>query len=64
MQYRITPLRRHIPLDSIDILQRLSSSVAEAILEATDNGILIIDIHRKVVTYNSFFVKLWNIPPS
>ncbi len=63
MQCRITPLRRHISLDSIDILQRLSSSVAEAILEATDNGILIIDIHRKVVTYNSFFVKLWNIPP-
>ena len=49
-------------MDSIDILQKLSSSVAEAILEATDNGILIIDSHRKVVTYNNRFLELWTIP--
>lgn len=62
MHYYITQLRRLVPLDSIDILQRLSSSVAEAILEATDNGILIIDIHKKVVSYNTPFLELWHIP--
>jgi len=39
-----------------------SLSLAEATLEATDNGILVIDNNRKVVKYNSQFIQLWKIP--
>ncbi|MCU7947312.1 MAG: PAS domain-containing protein [Candidatus Thiodiazotropha sp. (ex Cardiolucina cf. quadrata)] len=41
-----------------------SESLAEAVLEATDNGILIIDTDRKVIKHNSRFAELWEIPPA
>jgi len=44
--------------------KEFSQSLAEATLEATDNGILVIDTDRKVVRYNSRFGELWNIPPA
>jgi PAS domain S-box-containing protein len=40
----------------------ISESLAEATLEATDNGILVIDSARKVIKHNSRFVELWKIP--
>ena len=49
-------------MDLTNILDNFSDTLAEAILEATDNGILIIDTDRKVVKYNSRFLELWNIP--
>lgn len=51
----------------MDITQgehKFSVSLAEAILEATGNGILIIDNNRKIIKHNSQFTELWNIPPS
>ncbi|MCU7931717.1 MAG: PAS domain S-box protein [Candidatus Thiodiazotropha sp. (ex Codakia rugifera)] len=39
-----------------------SESLAEAVLEATDDGILVIDTDRKVIKHNSRFAELWNIP--
>ncbi|MGK7906085.1 MAG: EAL domain-containing protein [Synechococcus sp.] len=41
---------------------KFSKSLAEATLEATDNGILVIDRNRRVIKYNSRFVELWEIP--
>ncbi|MCM8921917.1 MAG: PAS domain S-box protein, partial [Candidatus Thiodiazotropha sp.] len=41
-----------------------SESLAEAVLEATDNGILVIDTDRKVIKHNSRFAELWEIPPA
>ncbi|MCU7890560.1 MAG: PAS domain S-box protein [Candidatus Thiodiazotropha sp. (ex Ustalcina ferruginea)] len=40
-----------------------SESLAEAVLEATDDGILVIDTDRKVIKHNSRFAELWKIPP-
>ena len=40
-----------------------TKSLAEATLEATDNGILVIDKEGKALKYNSRFVALWQIPP-
>ncbi len=37
-------------------------SLAEAILESTYSGILVIDSNRKILKYNSRFIELWNIP--
>ncbi len=45
-----------------DDVNKFSMSLAEAALEATDNGILIIDTNRKVIKLNSSFIKLWKIP--
>ena len=44
------------------ILTEFSDSLAEATLEATDNGILVIDKDRNVSKYNSRFAELWRIP--
>jgi|GEM_PF-131906 len=39
-----------------------SESLAEATLDATNNGILIVDKNRRVIKYNPRFAQLWNIP--
>ena len=44
------------------MLHNSSESLVEAILEATDNGILIVNTNRKVVKCNSRFLKMWTIP--
>ncbi len=38
-------------------------SLVEATLEATDNGILVIDSTGKVTSVNSRFAQMWQIPP-
>ena len=38
-------------------------SLVEATLEATDNGILVIDSKGKVTSVNSRFAQMWQIPP-
>ncbi len=43
-------------------INNFSDSFVDAILEATDNGILIIDLNRKVVKHNARFIELWKIP--
>ena len=49
-------------MNSTNTQTKLSESLAEATLEATDHGILIIDKNRKVIKYNSRFAQLWKIP--
>ncbi|WP_238569010.1 bifunctional diguanylate cyclase/phosphodiesterase [Xenococcus sp. PCC 7305] len=41
---------------------KFSESLAEATLDATNNGILILDRNRRVINYNSRFAQLWQIP--
>lgn len=49
-------------MNSTNTEDNFSESLAEAILEATDNGVLVIDRNRRVIKYNSRFVQLWKIP--
>ncbi|MDX1639262.1 MAG: PAS domain S-box protein [Balneolaceae bacterium] len=39
-------------------------SLLQATLDATANGILVIDLDGKVVTYNKRFLEMWEIPES
>jgi len=43
-------------------MSKFSDSLAHATLESTDNGILVIDINRKIIKHNSRFAELWKIP--
>ncbi len=49
-------------MNSTNTENKFSESLAEAALEATNNGILVIDRNRRVIKYNSRFVELWKIP--
>jgi len=40
-----------------------SVSMHRAILESTADGILVVDQHRRIVSYNSRFAAMWRIPP-
>ena len=51
-------------MNATNFSDRLSKSLSEAVLNATDNGILIVDTNRKVLQYNSRFVELFKIPPA
>ncbi len=42
--------------------KEFSKSLAEAALEASENGILIIDLNQQVVQFNSRFAELWHVP--
>jgi signal transduction histidine kinase len=37
-------------------------SLIEAILDSTDNAILVIDNNREIIKYNTNFTKLWDVP--
>ena len=41
-----------------------SVSLLEATINATADGLLVVDLDGKVVTYNHRFVELWRIPPT
>ncbi len=41
-----------------------SASLAEAALEATPNGIMIVNPQGQIINYNERLVSMWNIPPS
>lgn len=41
---------------------RRSISLLEATLESTADGILVVDIHGNIVTFNQKFRKMWKIP--
>lgn len=41
-----------------------SLSLLNATLEATADGILVVNQHGKVALFNSKFIKMWEIPPS
>jgi PAS domain S-box-containing protein len=43
---------------------RQSASLLEATLEATADGILVVDLHGKIISHNQRFLDLWRIPPS
>ena len=41
-----------------------SASLLKATLESTADGILVVDINGKIVSFNQKFVDMWNIPQS
>jgi PAS domain S-box-containing protein len=43
-------------------VQKHTASLLRATLESTADGILVIDLHGKVVSFNGKFGKLWRIP--
>jgi PAS domain S-box-containing protein len=43
---------------------RESASLLEATLEATADGILVVDLDGKIVSHNQRFLDLWRIPPA
>jgi PAS domain S-box-containing protein len=53
-------LERSIDISSRELMQNVS--LLTATLEATDDGILVVDLNGKVVSYNHEFLKTWNIP--
>jgi len=44
--------------------QKESLSILKSIIEATNNGILIVSIEGDIVMYNRMFLKMWRIPKS
>ena len=60
-------LERAMELTSEELLERneassRSLSVLQATLEATVEGILVVDRHRRIETYNQRFVEIWEHP--
>ncbi|MBK1695056.1 hypothetical protein CKO09_09940 [Chromatium weissei] len=51
---------RRISIAQAGLMNALS--LTEATLEATDNGILVIDSQGQVVSFNQRFVEMWHIP--
>ncbi|MEM8963183.1 MAG: ATP-binding protein [Acidobacteriota bacterium] len=61
-------LERSMRLASEELVERndalnRSLSLLQATLEASDEGILVINSDRKIETYNQRFVTIWNHPP-
>jgi len=42
---------------------RQSMSLLEATLESTTDGILVVDLNGRIVSYNQQFAEMWRIPP-
>jgi PAS domain S-box-containing protein len=64
---RSTPQGSHTvvtlsPLDSDDRRAERAVSLLEATLDATADGILVVDLEGSVVTWNRAFQQMWNIP--
>ena len=51
-----------LPIPTLIRNMRTALSLQRATLEATSDGILVIDVHRRVVSYNRQFASLWRIP--
>ena len=48
--------------EQTEIALRASQSLLQAALESTADGILVVDLQRKIVTTNTRFASMWNIP--
>ena len=60
-------LERAMDITSEELLERnealsRSLSLLQATLEATDDGILVTDLKRRIKTYNQHWAQLWNHP--
>jgi diguanylate cyclase (GGDEF)-like protein/PAS domain S-box-containing protein len=51
-----------LPIPTLIRKMRMALSLQRATLEAASDGILVISIKRRVVTYNARFASLWRIP--
>ena len=60
-------LERSLDLSSQELLEAnrdLKSilSVLNATIESTTDGILVVDLYGKIITFNRKFVDMWNMP--
>ncbi|MCX5647269.1 MAG: ATP-binding protein [Phycisphaerae bacterium] len=49
-------------LHAVEEQLRESLSMLEATLEATADGILVVDLHRKIKSFNNQFKRIWGVP--
>jgi PAS domain S-box-containing protein len=53
-------IERSVDISSEELMR--SVSLMSATIEATDDGILVVDREQKVLTYNQKFISIWEIP--
>ncbi len=63
---RQTEVALHEARDALEVQARqlaATASLLRATLEATGDGVIAIDLHGRVVTHNSLYAAMWQLPP-